>query len=108
MCTLSFLSSDWYLSSMKITKMLKIYGRVQGVYFRESMRIEAKRIGVSGWVRNRKDGTVEALVQGEEVLVEAMIAWAKQGPDRASVERLVVSEASPEGVIASFERLKTE
>ena len=62
---------------MKTAKMLKIYGRVQGVFFRESMKDEAKRIGVSGWVRNRKDGTVEAFVQGEAALVDAMIAWAK-------------------------------
>ncbi len=88
--------------------MLKIYGRVQGVHFRESMKAEAKRVGVSGWVRNRKDGTVEALVQGEDSLVESMIAWAKQGPARATVERVEISEASTEGIVASFERLKTE
>lgn len=93
---------------MKIAKMLKIHGRVQGVFFRESMRNEAKRIGVSGWVRNRKDGTVEALVQGEALLVEQMIDWARSGPPRAEVERVDVSDTSPDGVVASFERMNTE
>lgn len=93
---------------MKIAKMLKIYGQVQGVFFRESMKNEAKRIGVSGWVRNRKDGTVEALIQGEDLLVAQMIEWARIGPPRATVERVEVSDASSNGVMASFERMNTE
>jgi acylphosphatase len=93
---------------MKTAKMLKIYGRVQGVFFRESMKDEAKRIGVSGWVRNRKDGTVEAFIQGETALVDEMIAWAKVGPSEAKVERLEISEASTDGIVASFKRLETE
>ncbi len=93
---------------MTTAKMLKIYGRVQGVFFRESMKEEAKRIGVFGWVRNRKDGTVEAFIQGEAALVEAMVGWARLGPPRAKVERVEVTDASPDGVTASFKRLETE
>ncbi|HSI22611.1 MAG TPA: acylphosphatase [Methylophilaceae bacterium] len=76
-----------------VAKLLRIHGRVQGVGYRESMRQEAKRLNVGGWVRNRRDGTVEALVCGEAVRIEMMVAWAKQGPRYATVERVEISEA---------------
>ncbi len=63
-------------------------GSVQGVAFRASMRDEANRRGVKGWVRNRGDGAVEALVQGEEAQVERLLEWARVGPPGAKVTSL--------------------
>jgi acylphosphatase len=68
-----------------ITRRLQITGRVQGVGFRYAMQDEAARRGVAGWVRNRRDGSVEALLQGEADAVDALIAWARQGPPGAHV-----------------------
>ncbi|MBV5325101.1 MAG: acylphosphatase, partial [Rhodospirillaceae bacterium] len=59
------------------TLRLRIHGRVQGVWFRESMRQEAERLGASGWVRNAPDGSVEAMVQGSETAVDALVDWAR-------------------------------
>jgi acylphosphatase len=75
------------------THRLRIHGRVQGVWFRESMRAEAERLDVSGWVRNTPDGAVEAVVQGSAVAIEAMLEWARTGPPLARVDRIEVSEA---------------
>ncbi len=74
----------------KKTLRLVIHGRVQGVYFRDAMRREAQRLGVAGWVRNRSDGTVEAAVQGEPADVDAVVRWARRGPERAQVERVEI------------------
>ncbi|OJZ20232.1 MAG: acylphosphatase [Thiobacillus sp. 65-29] len=75
------------------TQHLRIHGRVQGVWFRESMRIEAERLAVSGWVRNTPDGAVEAVVQGQVSAVDALIAWAHKGPPLARVERVEIAAA---------------
>ena len=83
------------------TLHLLIYGRVQGVFFRQSMQREAQFQAVSGWVRNRSDGAVEAVVQGEPAAVEAMLRWAKRGPERAHVERVDI--APGEGAYSGFE-----
>ncbi len=88
--------------SEKRTRRLTIRGRVQGVWFRESMRLEAERLGVTGWVRNRLDGAVEAVVQGQARAVEAMIAWARRGPEAAEVSGVEVSDA--QGDFPSFEK----
>ncbi|MEO8333210.1 MAG: acylphosphatase [Gallionella sp.] len=72
------------------TLRLVIYGRVQGVFFRDSMRREAQILAVSGWVRNRSDGTVEAAVQGEPAAVDALVHWAHHGPKHAQVERVEI------------------
>jgi len=71
-----------------VSLRLTITGRVQGVGFRYAMQHEAARRGVRGWVRNRRDGSVEALVQGEARAVEALVAWARQGPPGARVSEL--------------------
>ena len=63
-----------------------ISGRVQGVAFRLETQWAAERIGVRGWVRNRRDGTVEALFEGERARVEKMLAWCRRGPELARVE----------------------
>jgi len=93
---------------MKISKILKIHGRVQGVFYRESMRQEAKRLGVTGWVRNRKDGTVEALVQGEKVLVDELIQWAHHGPTAAKVDTVEQKEVADDSALSDFLRKETE
>lgn len=86
---------------MILTLRLVIYGRVQGVFFRDSMRHEALRLGVAGWVRNRADGTVEAVVQGRPAVVEALEHWAQRGPELARVDRV---EAGPaDGDYSGFE-----
>lgn len=86
-----------------MAKRLLITGRVQGVNYRESMRHEAERLGVTGWVRNRRDGGVEAVVDGEAGALEAIIAWARRGPRSARVDAVEVSEYS--GTFAQFDRL---
>src|SRR5688572_2199711 len=73
-------------------RRLVIRGRVQGVGFRYSLREEAIRRGVSGWARNRRDGTVEAVVQGEQSDVDRVIAWARRGPPSAEVSDVEVVE----------------
>ncbi len=88
-------------SPQKKTVHLVIHGRVQGVFFRDSMRREAESNGVYGWVRNRSDGSVEAEVQGESSAVDAMVRWAHRGPQRAEVERVDIMPA--DGNYTSFE-----
>jgi acylphosphatase len=84
------------------TQHLHIEGRVQGVWFRESMRREAERLGVTGWVRNLPDGSVEAVVQGSVEAVDALLVWSRTGPPMARVERIVLSVA--EGHYTVFEK----
>jgi len=74
-----------------------VSGRVQGVWYRESCRREAERLGVAGWVRNRADGTVEIEAEGERPAVDALIGWAHRGPDRAEVARVTVEDTRPRG-----------
>lgn len=75
-----------------------VYGLVQGVFYRDTTRRLADRRGVSGWVRNRADGAVEAVFEGPSDQVNRMIAWARRGPDRASVDSVEVYEELPEGL----------
>lgn len=82
---------------------LQITGRVQGVGFRYAMREEAARRGVRGWVRNRSDGSVEALVQGESAAVAALLAWARRGPPGAHVTGVASAQAGGEPAHAGFE-----
>lgn len=74
---------------------LQIRGRVQGVGYRESMVAVASAAGVDGWVRNRRDGSVEALLQGESAAVLSVIEWARQGPSFARVTALDIEDAAP-------------
>ncbi len=85
------------------TVRLRAHGRVQGVFFRDSMRAEAERLGVAGWVRNDPDGSVEAVVSGEPAAIDALVAWAHDGPSGARVERLDVSDAPPGDELRGFE-----
>ena len=75
-----------------------VYGFVQGVFFRDSTRRLAARRGVAGWVRNRWDGTVEAVFEGPEDAVGRLVAFAHEGPRGARVDRVEVVEEPPEGL----------
>ena len=74
-------------------RRLRIHGFVQGVGYRWALVREAESLGASGWVRNRFDGTVEALVCGDDATVARLIAWARIGPDGADVSRVEVELA---------------
>jgi acylphosphatase len=78
-----------------IRRRVVVRGRVQGVGYRASCVAAARRLGVGGWVRNRDDGTVEAVVQGEPTRVNALLAWFRQGPALARVDDLEVREEPP-------------
>lgn len=79
-------------------KRVVAHGLVQGVWFRETTRREAERHGVAGWVRNRPDGTVEAVFEGPGAAVEGLVAFVGKGPGRAIVARVEVQEEQPEGL----------
>jgi acylphosphatase len=80
------------LENLTVAKHLKISGRVQGVGFRYALSEEAARLGVTGWVRNRRDGTVEAVLDGPPDSVSALLAWARRGPRGAHVTDVEVAE----------------
>ena len=89
-----------------ITRHLLVVGHVQGVGFRYAAERQAAALGIRGWVRNRSDGTVEAVIQGAPDAVAKMIAWARNGPRHACVERVEVEPA--EGTFERFEVRPTE
>jgi len=82
---------------MTIVRHVIVRGQVQGVWFRDSARGEAQSRGVSGWVRNRSDGAVEAWLEGPPDGVEAVVAWCRRGPPRARVDDVEVSDEQPRG-----------
>jgi acylphosphatase len=78
------------------TLHLVIHGRVQGVFFRESMRQQAVQLNVNGWAQNRADGTVEAVIQGSSESVSKLLEWAQRGPPLAKVTGIDQDVASGE------------
>jgi acylphosphatase len=81
-----------------IRRRVIVHGRVQGVFFRDTARRMARSRGVSGWVRNTREGTVEAAFEGDPEAVESMVRWCREGPRGAAVERVEVAEEEPEGL----------
>ena len=86
-----------------LTLELRITGRVQGVGFRYALRDEAKRLAVTGWVRNCSDGSVQALVQGAPHAVDALLAWARRGPPGSRVADVLAVPAQDPQRHAAFE-----
>jgi acylphosphatase len=82
---------------------VRVSGRVQGVFFRDSTREKAQELGLSGYVKNTPDGDVEALLEGPTEGVEEMVRWCGQGPPHASVENVEVSYESSGDDLTGFE-----
>ena len=91
---------------MRLSRRLLIHGRVQGVFYRGWSAEQARALGLKGWVRNRSDGSVEMLLEGEQKAVEEMVARCRQGPPAAAVERIDVEE-SDEPAPPEFETRRT-
>ena len=91
-----------------MTLHLSITGRVQDVGFRESMRLIALALNVVGWVRNRADGSVEAVVQGDEDAVDQLVGWCHNGPPGANVKYVNANLFEGEETFIAFSRRPTE
>jgi acylphosphatase len=91
-----------------IAKRLIVRGRVQGVGYRYAIVDAAMAAGVAGWVRNRRDGTVEALVQGDADAVEGLLAWCRRGPPAARVTSVTTLPVAADPMIATFDCRPTE
>jgi acylphosphatase len=76
------------MSNKRVALVVK--GRVQGVFFRASTQREARRLGVTGWVKNRADGSIEILAEGEEDAIKEIVGWANHGPSAARVDHVDV------------------
>jgi acylphosphatase len=85
-----------------VRRRIVVRGRVQGVFFRDTTRRRADSLGVAGWATNLPDGTVEVVAEGEPEAVERLVAFCREGPRRADVERVDVSDQEPEG-LSGFE-----
>lgn len=92
---------------MRVTRHLRIVGLVQGVGYREAMVAQARLSGILGWVRNRSDGSVEAILVGSEPDLQALIVWARRGPPASRVEQLTITEMTSADVAEHFERRPT-
>ena len=79
-------------------KRVVVHGRVQGVFFRDSVRSAAEREGVAGWVRNNRDGSVEAVFEGDPDAVGRLVALCREGPPGAQVEEVDVRDEAEEGL----------
>jgi acylphosphatase len=86
------------VSVASVRRRVVARGRVQGVFFRDATRREASRRGVAGWAINRGDGAVECVFEGDADAVQAMVAFARDGPGHAEVSDVEVSEEEPEGL----------
>ena len=81
-----------------IRRRIVVHGQVQGVFFRDTCRREARSRHVAGWVRNNEDGTVEAVFEGDPDAVTTLVDWTHDGPAGARVSRVEVAEEEPEGL----------
>jgi acylphosphatase len=82
----------------RVSRIVVVHGRVQGVYYRDSCRRVALAAGISGWVRNELDGSVVALLEGAASDVDRVVEWMRNGPRRAVVEHVEVTECEPAGL----------
>lgn len=85
------------MNEARIARCAVVHGHVQGVFFRDSCRRRAQSLGVTGWIRNREDATVELLAEGSPEAVEALIEWCREGPRGAYVEHVDVYDCDREG-----------
>ena len=83
--------------------ILIIHGRVQGIFFRDSTRRKARKLGLTGWVSNESDGTVKVMAQGEEEKLEALIKWCYNGPMLARVDKIDIEWQEATGQFEKFE-----
>jgi acylphosphatase len=81
-----------------VRRRVVVHGGVQGVFFRDTTRRLARQHGVAGWVRNKRDGTVEAVFEGEADAVERLVRFCREGPRGAVVERVETHDEPPEGL----------
>jgi acylphosphatase len=84
-----------------------IRGRVQGVGFRYAMTVEARRLGLNGWVRNRRDGSVEAFACGVPAALDALVAWAERGPPGARIDECLIAPISADTALHDFSQRPT-
>ncbi len=85
--------------SGQVARRVVVHGRVQGVFFRDTCRREAERLGVGGWIRNEPDGSVAAHLEGPAEAVDELVAWCHDGPPAARVDRVEVGPAQPTGCL---------
>ena len=83
---------------MPVARRAVVHGRVQGVFYRDTVRRAAQQLGVAGWAANRADGTVEVWLEGEPDAVDSMLRVLRDGPPRAQVGRIDVDDVEPEGL----------
>ena len=83
---------------MSIRRRVVVHGQVQGVFFRDTCRREARSRHVAGWVRNNEHGSVEAVFEGDPDAVSVLVDWAHRGPSGAQVSAVEVTEEEPEGL----------
>ena len=91
------------MSAEVIRRRIVVYGHVQGVFFRDSVRRRAVETHLAGWVCNRPDGAVEAVLEGAPNAVERLVRFCETGPRHAEVARVDVAEEPPEGRLGGFE-----
>lgn len=87
---------------MTVRICVTVHGRVQGVAFRHHTQCRAVELGVTGWVRNQTDGSVEGLFEGSDAAVSALVEWCRSGPPAARVERLDISVGEPTNEFSTF------
>jgi len=86
------------MSEDPVRRRVRAHGRVQGVFFRDTVRREAARRGVAGWARNCSDGSTESVFEGPADAVEAMVEFVRRGPGHAAVASVDVADEAPEGL----------
>ncbi len=97
------LPKDQSIGEIKpVTVRVKVHGIVQGVFFRSSLKHEADQFSVTGWARNMSDGSVEALLQGDEIRVKKIIDWCHLGPKNARVDSVTTTPVETDAIYQHF------